>query len=71
MCTIAMAFTGQYKKEHIITRMVSLDVLYFAGMNAVLVRDKLVNFRDILILIRDMAGNSYSTWLSSNSFYLL
>ena len=50
MSIVAMTSTGQPKKSHIITGIFSFDIglLYLAGKTPLLVRDMLVNFRDIL-----------------------
>ena len=54
----------------------SLDKLYLAGKSALLVRDILVNFGNMLLETSkrnanwDMGGNFCLTWLSSDILYL-
>ena len=75
MCTITIAITGQSRNVHTMAGIFSMDNLYLRE-NRFLVEDMLVNFGHFLpetsksSACWDMGGNSYLTWLSSDSLYM-
>ena len=76
MSNVIMVSTGLSRNVHIMARIFSFDNLYLAGKTPLLVREMIVNIRDIPLEPKKssaswhMGGNSHLTWLSSDSLYL-